>query len=103
MRIALARFRHWAAGVAGGITFHKRTEITIETEGVLIVRRGRPKRGWCPQCGREVDMLDLAQAGIHARAKRPLLRESAQSQGWHVFEDPDGALLVCLDSVTSSE
>jgi hypothetical protein len=38
------------------MTAHKRTEITVETDRVLIVRRRRSTRASCPECGREVDM-----------------------------------------------
>ena len=41
---------------------HKRTEITVETDRVLIIRRSRSIRGWCPACSCEVDMVGLREA-----------------------------------------
>ena len=75
---------------------YKRTEITIETDEVLTVRRARVYRGWCPLCEREVDMVGLpdarAMAGMAGKGTG-----SSKSAKWHVLEQETA--LVCLDSV----
>ena len=38
------------------MTAHKRTEITVETDRTVIIRRRRSIRAWCPECGREVQI-----------------------------------------------
>jgi hypothetical protein len=96
-------FRRWAKGLMTMVTVHRRVEITVESDGVMIVRRGRSRRGWCGQCGREVEALQLSPSGAPATGSRAVLRRSAESQGWHVFEDTDGSLMVCLNSVESNE
>ncbi|HLZ41857.1 MAG TPA: hypothetical protein VKQ11_12895 [Candidatus Sulfotelmatobacter sp.] len=79
---------------------YKRTEITVETNEVLIVRRARVYRAWCPLCGREVDMVGVPDA----RAMAGVPGEGAgtnNSAAWHVSEDQETAL-VCLESVLKS-
>jgi len=39
------------------MTAHEKTEITIETDQILIIRRRRSVRFWCQECGSPVDMV----------------------------------------------
>jgi len=78
---------------------HKRTEITIETDRVLIIRRRRVLRAWCQECGHEVDMVDPREAEAITVVTGSALRDCAQ---WHIAQSPDGAGLVCLDSLLRS-
>lgn len=79
---------------------YKRTEITVETNEVLIVRRARVYRGWCSLCGRDVDMVGVpdarAMAGVPGEGAG-----SGKSAKWHLSEDQETAL-VCLESVLKS-
>jgi hypothetical protein len=59
------------------MTAHKRTEITVETDRVLIVRRRRALRVWCPECGREVDMAAPVEAEARSQQKRTGDRENS--------------------------
>jgi|HubBroStandDraft_6_1064221.scaffolds.fasta_scaffold00065_51 hypothetical protein len=81
---------------------HKRTEITVETDRVLIIRRHRSIKAWCPECGGEVEMVGLREAeavtGLTGRA----LRDCAQARGWHVSESPEGDVQICLESLLKS-
>jgi len=78
---------------------HKRTEITIETDRVLIIRRRRVLRAWCPECGREVEMVDPREAEAITVVAGSALRDCAQ---WHIAQSQDGAGLICLDSLLRS-
>lgn len=56
-------FLRWAKisrQVTGG---YKRTEITVDTEEILVIRGSRAGRAWCAECGREVDVLTPNDAG----------------------------------------
>jgi hypothetical protein len=75
----------------------KRTEITVETNEVLMLRRARVYRALCLECGREVDMVSLLDAGAIAG----LATDSARPANWHVFTDRGGSL-VCMESVLKS-
>jgi hypothetical protein len=75
----------------------KKTEITVETDEVLVVRRARIYQGWCGECGRVVDMVDMpdarAVAGISER------NAAMRAASWHVS---DGSALVCMESLLKS-
>ncbi len=69
------------------------TKITIETDGMLVVRQGRTVVTWCPECNAEVETMlcddaFLAQllAGIHAGSL-------------HVWRPADSTTQVCLPSL----
>jgi hypothetical protein len=82
-------------------TKRKRIQITIQTDQILIARRRRGTRRWCPDCGCEVDMLSLGEvASITTR--QPMLGHRARAQHWHYAEAEDGTTLVCLDSLLKS-
>jgi hypothetical protein len=88
-------------------TAHKRIQITIETERVLMIRRRASIRLWCQECGFEVDVVDLIQAQFLSGLDRPTLHQPALHAGvqaiqWHSLAGPDGAPLVCLESVLKS-
>ena len=56
-------FLHWAKisrHTAGG---YKRTEITVETDQILVISKSRPLRAWCAACGREVDVQTRNDGG----------------------------------------
>jgi hypothetical protein len=64
------------------VTVHQRTEITIETDHVVVVRRRSSRRGWCSECGQEVEIVGLSEAGLSqirtiAGARQPRLGESS--------------------------
>jgi hypothetical protein len=81
------------------MTVHRRTEITVETERVLIVRQHRSVRAWCQECGYEVEMVSLGEAEALTRVSVQEFCEAAQAQCWHVFENQEGKRLVCLASL----
>jgi len=84
------------------MSIHRRIEITIETDRVLIIRRRRPIRAWCPACGGEVDMVGLAEARAITGMTQPMLQDSAKARGWHFAEGQGGARLICLESLRKS-
>jgi hypothetical protein len=83
-------------------TAKKRTQITIETSRVLIVRRMHSSRTWCRECAREVDVVGLEEASALTETTRPALQECVEAGKWHLPESSDGALLICLDSLMKS-
>jgi hypothetical protein len=108
MRMAILwfRFRGWVSRLAARVAGGKRIEITIESHRVLVVRRLRSSRLWCPHCGREMDMVRPEEAVALTQSGRernpPQLPENAASRGWHGAQDTDGAALICLESLMRS-
>jgi hypothetical protein len=80
----------------------KRIEITIETDRVVIIRRNRPTRALCQECGSEVDMLDMTTAAEITGMTDRILRELMDAQELHLVQSPDGSLRICLESLLKS-
>jgi len=77
----------------------RKVEITIQTEQILVVRGVRTGLEWCPQCGRETDMVNLQTAGVLTRADYATVQARLQSGAWHASAAADGTLRVCLASL----
>lgn len=80
---------------------HKRNEITIETDRVLIIRR-KSRRVWCQQCGREVDSVGLQEAGRLSGPRQLALPGNVESEAWHVCAGGNSELVICLESLLKS-
>ena len=78
----------------------RRTKIVVETERLLVVRRGRARtQGWCEGCGAGVALVGLEEAAIlSGRSQREIVRR-VESGSLHFKESPRGVLLICLDSL----
>jgi hypothetical protein len=98
----LSRFQRWAKRLVGAETAKKRTEITVETDRILIIRRRRVIRGWCQECGAEVDLVTLQDAGAIAKMSLAALQDRPQAQALHFCQGLDGAPLICLESLLKS-
>lgn len=77
----------------------KRTEITIETDSLFVLRGRRTLRAWCPQCGKKVKMIPLNQTGVISNLTPPEVERWLLSEDLHHTVASDGAPLVCLDSM----
>jgi hypothetical protein len=95
----LARFQRWSKGLVEAMVGRKRTEITIESDQLLIIRRRRTVRFWCQECGCELEMISVAEAEALTGITRPMLDDGAEARGWHFAEASDNATLVCLESL----
>jgi len=95
----LSRFQDWAKRLRDGISTRKRTEVTVETDLVLIVRQRSSVRAWCQECGCEVDVV---KAEILAGVAEPWFGNRVEQEKWHSLEDPEGTPLVCLKSLGKS-
>jgi len=71
----------------------KRTEITIETHRITIIRRQGSVRSWCPDCRQETEFVSAEEAASIVPALAP-----ADSPGYtvHRLSAQGGAVLVCL-------
>jgi hypothetical protein len=96
----LARFWRWTKSLVDATNRRKQTEITIETDQVVIIRRKRSVRGWCHECGREVEIVRLEDAAAIAGMNGPLLHDGV-ARPWH-FSD-NGEKWVCLESLFPRE
>ncbi len=82
----------------------KRTEITIETDQLLIIRRRHSTRLWCHECGREADFVPwerMERAGLvlETGVKAPEPQPGGGLHGFHTHATRDETVLVCVESV----
>jgi hypothetical protein len=82
----------------------RRTEITIETEEVIVIRqRRRLFRAYCAGCAQQVIMVTVDQAAAAADKSSRLIYRMAEAGSIHFLETPEGFLLICLQSLISSD
>ena len=78
----------------------KRTEVTIESETVVVVRSGAsPLRAWCEGCEAASVMLTPDAAASIAGITMEVLYARVEAGLIHFTELPDGALLICSASL----
>ncbi|HEX8815717.1 MAG TPA: hypothetical protein VF753_09470 [Terriglobales bacterium] len=98
-------FLRWAKISRRTTEGYKRTEITVETDQILVLRKSRTSRNWCAECGREVEMVTVNNAGVltGGNAQTPKLQAvlpgGRDDRGWHWSQDADGTPLICLESL----
>jgi hypothetical protein len=83
-------------------TVRKTTHIRIKTDRLLIIQRRHSTRSWCPECGREVDVIRAEEAAVLTGTPQFTLRNSVADEEWHVSYSPSGSRLICLDSLLKS-
>jgi len=77
----------------------KRTEVTVEIDRLLIIRRYKRVIAWCPPCAQHREMLATDDAAIAARVKSSTIFRWAESGRIHALETEDGLLLICSASL----
>lgn len=55
-------FRRWVKVSERAVAAYKRTEITMETDQITIIRGSHSTWGYCRECGREVDVVTVKEA-----------------------------------------
>ena len=79
----------------------RRTEITIETHDVLVIRLP-PETGVtrCAECEADSGMLTPSQAAAVCRVSTRSIYGWVAARKIHFRETPEGALLICLHSLS---
>ena len=79
----------------------KRTEVTIETETLIIFRRGADAlRAWCERCGTGSLMLSPGAAATLGGVTPTVIYARVKSGSIHFIELPGGVPLICASSVS---
>ena len=80
-----------------------RTEITIETERVLIIRKRKGSvLTWCSTCAQQVPMVKVDEAATIAGVSSRTLYRWVEAEKVHFAETPEGLLLICLSSLAGN-
>ena len=82
----------------------KRTEITIETDR-LVVLRGRKVSivSWCRECRQQIKMVTVDEAAIIGGVSPRAIYRSIEAREIHFLERADGLLLICPRSLPVSD
>jgi len=82
----------------------KRTEITVETDQVLIIRQRRSGvRAWCDGCAEQVKMARAEEAAALAGVTARTIYRWVEAEKVHFTETPDGSLFICLNSLLKKQ
>jgi hypothetical protein len=80
----------------------KRTEITIETERLLIVSQRRERTiQLCGDCDQKVPMLTVYEAARAARTTPLVIFGLAEAGRLHLVVTTEGQLFICPNSLTT--
>ncbi|MCA1849650.1 MAG: hypothetical protein LC672_01015 [Acidobacteria bacterium] len=80
----------------------RRTEISIETDRLLVISRRRRRRAavaQCTVCGPGAGMITVDEAATLARASAWMIYRLAGAGQLHFTETPEGSILICLRSL----
>lgn len=76
--------------------------MTIKTERLLIMSRGRSLFSPCASCGDEVRMLTVDQAASLSRVNSREIYREVEAGELHFMETIEGSLLICFNSLNDS-
>lgn len=80
----------------------KRKEVIIETHQVQIIRHRKPELLlWCDACQATVRMITPEEAAALANVTTRTIYRWVEAGELHFAETPEGALFICLDSLTT--
>ena len=79
-----------------------RTEITIETHEVMVIRRqGNYQKSSCTECGEQATMLTLDEATTVFGISTLKLVQFVERGNLHFMETVKGTLLLCSESLSA--
>ena len=80
----------------------RRTDITIETERVLVIRRRKGSAlAWCQTCAQQVPMIKVDEAAALSQVSSRTVFRLVELGKVHFAETPEGLLLICLNSLAN--
>jgi hypothetical protein len=77
----------------------KTTRITIETESLLVVRRGKTIVTWCPACCAEVEAMAVENDSLGDGISSAVLRQWFATGRLHFWGPDGGPVQICLPSL----
>jgi hypothetical protein len=77
----------------------KTTRITIETDSLLVVYRGRTFVAWCPVCCADVEAMTLEGNSLGEDIPSTLVRDWLAAGKLHLWSPNTGPARICLTSL----
>jgi hypothetical protein len=90
--------------LGGKVRRKKRTEITIETSRVVVIRQRRSVvRAWCDLCAQPVKVVTAEEAAALASVSMRTIYRWVEAEKVHFTETPEGVLLICLKTAMACD
>jgi hypothetical protein len=86
-------------GLIGAAMVMKTTKITIETESLLVVHKGRTFETWCASCCAQTEAMALEGDSFCSEISSQLLRDWLAAGMVHLWITEGGQTLICLASL----
>ena len=87
----------------GGVRTTKRTEITIETDRIVVLSRRKVSvASWCRECNRRVSMVTVDEAASIAGVSSRTVYRWIETERIHSIETSERLLLACLHSLMTA-
>jgi excisionase family DNA binding protein len=81
----------------------KRTEITIETDRILVLSRRKVSLvAWCNECSQRTKMVTVDEAATIAGVTSRTMYRWADAEKLHFTETGEGVLMICFSSLQDS-
>jgi hypothetical protein len=77
----------------------KTTRITIETESLVVVHRGKTIVTWCPVCCAQAEAMTLEGDSLSEDIPSTLLRDLLAAGKLHLWSSDGGPARICLTSL----
>ena len=77
----------------------KTTRITIETENMLVMRRGKAIVTWCPVCCADVEVMMLDGDSLGEDIPSKSLGDWLRAGKLHLWRPAEGSAQICLPSL----
>jgi hypothetical protein len=77
----------------------KTTKITIETESLLVVHKGRTLVAWCQSCDAETEVMTLEGESFLQETSSLLVSDWLAAGQLHSWKTEDGQAHICLASL----
>jgi Fe-S oxidoreductase len=77
----------------------KTTRITIETENLLVVRKGKTIITWCPACCADVEVMMLEGVSPDKDLPSSYLTDWLATGKLHLWHPAEGSAQICLPSL----
>ena len=75
-------------------------KLTIESDRSFIFRNlGAPQVSWCEGCAAEAPLMNVADTAREAGLSELAIYQLIDDGALHFTEDPEGQLLICLNSL----
>lgn len=79
---------------------NRRVTLTVETERILSIKPRSECQQWCARCGERVKFITPDEAAYIAGLSVRIIYAQAEAGRLHFIETAEGALRVCVNSIS---